>query len=363
MSVTTHPLKFNPINQANAMNPLFVSQHMPQRSPHPKRSTQKNTAIAEKPIEQPMAAISSSSFDAAENIKKPQRPLTAYHIYFQIEREFIIQSACPPGHVNADPNKSCLRDVPRRYRSISLLPDWFAGPGKRQKRKHRKSHGMIGFLELSRVISRRWATLDTSDPETKRFVTRIATRELEEYKLEVKEYKELLTSAAAAFAPVAPIAVPSSITPAVEKQPSPAVPACATMISPTASPRPHDDDYFAAASFCGSCDYMNDEIDYSICNVSNNGYYMPSPCLIDSATFILPDELSIYDPLFELEDDQYVFTQSSISSSLVQSAITGMTRCISPVSSFSSSDMNIMNVDNINVGDDDFLQPVLMREK
>ncbi len=83
---------------------------------------------------------------------------------------------------------------------------------------------------------------------------------------------------------------------------------------------------------------------------------MPSPGPIDSATFIYPDELSIYDPLFELEVDQYVFTQSSISSSLVQSVITGMKRCVSPVSSSSSTDMNIMNVDYINVGDYDFLQ-------
>ncbi len=83
---------------------------------------------------------------------------------------------------------------------------------------------------------------------------------------------------------------------------------------------------------------------------------MPSPGLIDSATFIHPDDLSNYDPLFELEDGQYVFTQSSISSSLVQSVITGMKRCVSPVLSSSPSDMNIMNVDNINVGDDDFLQ-------
>jgi hypothetical protein len=187
------------------------------------------------------------------------------------------------------------------------------------------------------------------DPETKWFVTRIATRELEEYKLAVKEYKD-------ASAPVAPNSVPFSTTPVVQKQPPPAVRACATMVSPTASPRPHDDDYFAAASFCGSCDDMSDEIDYSICTVSNNGHFMPSPGLIDSATFIHPDDLSNYDPLFELEDGQYVFTQSSISSSLVQSVITGMKRCVSPVLSSSPSDMNIMNVDNINVGDDDFLQ-------
>jgi hypothetical protein len=36
--------------------------------------------------------------------------------------------------------------------------------------------------------------LDTTDRETKAFVTAIAARELEEYKLEVKEYKKLLAA-------------------------------------------------------------------------------------------------------------------------------------------------------------------------
>jgi hypothetical protein len=335
------------------MNPLVVSQYMPQRSLHPKKSSHMKTASAAaayKPIPPTPDVSRSSCFDATEIMRKPMRPLTAYHIFFQIEREFIIQTASP-GHVDTDANKSFLRDVPRRYRSIRLLPDWFAGPGKRQKRKHRKSHGMIGFLELSRVISKRWATLDTSDPETKRFVTRIATRELEEYKLEMKKYKE--TSADATSSPVMAIAVPFSSTPSVKKQPSPVVRACATMISPSASPRPHHDDYF---SFCDSCDDINDEIDYSICTVSNNGHYIPSLSPIDSATFIHPGDLSIWDPLFELEDNQYVFARSLISSCLVQSLITSMKRCVSPVSSSLSSDMDIMDVDNINVDDDDFLQ-------
>ncbi|KAL3823772.1 hypothetical protein ACHAXA_011559 [Cyclostephanos tholiformis] len=316
------------------MDPCINYQHMPQRILDPKKSSQQKTLVPD--------ISRSSSFDAMENgrpltaFRKPMRPLTAYHIYFQIEREFIIQTTSPEIG-STDPNKTFLRDVPRRYRSIRLLPDWYAGPGKRQKRKHRKSHGMIGFLELSRVISKRWATLDTSDPETKRFVTRIAMRELEEYKLEMKVYKEL-----AASAPSAVIAVPSAFTATIQKQPMPGAWPCATMVSPTASPRP--DGYFH--------DDIDDEIDYSICSVSNNGHYIPSPCQIDSTKFIHPDELSMYDPLFELEDGQYVFAQSPISNSLVN-----MRRCVSPVSSSSSSDVDFLNVDHhMNVGDDDFLE-------
>ena len=143
-------------------------------------------------------------------VKKPLRPLSSFHLFSQIEREYIIQttssSSSTTNGIGADdvnnnttptaddPNKSYLPYVPRRYRDIKLSADWYAGPGKRRKRKHRRTHGKIGFQELSRIISARWANLDTTDRETKAFVTAIAARELEEYKLEVKEYKKLLAA-------------------------------------------------------------------------------------------------------------------------------------------------------------------------
>ena len=288
------------------MDPCTDSHHLPQRTLQSKKYSQHKTLVTD--------ILPSAVVDAVENVTKPLRPLTAYHIYFQIEREFIIQTNTSPGNISIDPNKSFLRDVPRRYRSIRLLSDWYAGPGKRQKRKHRKSHGMIGFLELSRVISKRWATLETTDPETKRYVTRIAKRELEEYKLEMKHYKELTSADAAAAA--------------VKTQPSQADWARTTTVSPVASPRP--DDYV--------CDDIDDGIDYSICTVSSNGHYFPSPCLIDPVTFIDPDELSICDPLFELEDGQISLTKYPFSNSL------GCMRCVSPVLSSSSSDLDFLNV-------------------
>jgi len=124
--------------------------------------------------------------------KKPIRPLTAYHIFFQIEREYIIQTM--DGDIadqSTMDNKVHLDDVPQRYKNIRLLPDWYAGPGKRQKRKHRKQHGKIGFLELSRIVSTRWAELEQVDPETKSFVQKIAKVEIDQYYKEMKEYKEL----------------------------------------------------------------------------------------------------------------------------------------------------------------------------
>jgi len=130
------------------------------------------------------------------------RPLTAYHIYFQIEREFIIQTLSGE---DADKSifegKNCLNNVPKRYINTKLSPDWYLGPGKRAKRKHRKQHGKIGFLELSRVISTRWAKLEETDPDIKQFVSKLAKQELEVYQREVEEYKELTKDIAPSAAP------------------------------------------------------------------------------------------------------------------------------------------------------------------
>jgi len=88
-------------------------------------------------------------------------------------------------------NKVYLNDVPQRYRNIKLLPNWYAGPGKRQKRKHRKQHGQIGFLELSHLISSTWAKVEDIDPEVKVFVQKVAQDQIEEYYREMEEYKLL----------------------------------------------------------------------------------------------------------------------------------------------------------------------------
>lgn len=156
--------------------------------------------------------------------------------------------------------------------------------------------------------------------ETKQYVTKIAKRELEEYKAEMKEYKLLTGTVGSAYAPamVSPLK-PKKIVVVkkVKKQtkhtllsPSTAIAANPrlAMVSPSSSPRPHDDidnyDTFTTA-ICGMCNDVvtKEEIDYSICTVTNNGNYMPSSTIstmngpvVDSAAF---------DPLFEL--DNYFF--------------------------------------------------------
>ncbi|KAL7545898.1 hypothetical protein ACHAWF_009250 [Thalassiosira exigua] len=290
---------------------------------------------------------------SCSTIPKPLRPLTAYHIFFQIEREYIIQTAAgPDADKSIHDNKSYLPGVPRRYRCTKLLLDWYAGPGKRQKRKHRKSHGKIGFLELSRVISKRWATLEVTDPETKRFVTRIAARELAQYKVEMKEYKDL--TANVTTAPVSP-AVSASVAPpstgqTISPSSSPPASPIRSVFSSCELPMPalsmgehyasissgeeeEEVDYsIGSIGSIGNCmpspSMLEEEaVDYSICSVSSNGHYIPSPGPIrsDMSNLILPDG-SICDPLFELDDKP---SQKQVPNN----------RCVSPASTEMDTDI------------------------
>lgn len=128
---------------------------------------------------------------------KPLRPLTAYQMFLQLEKEFIIQTMAggedTTDKSNTHDDKVYLDYVPERYQQIKLSPEWYFGPGKRRKkRKHRKQHGKVGFLELSRMIASRWSKLDETNPEVKSFVQKIADQELAEYRREMKVYNRYI---------------------------------------------------------------------------------------------------------------------------------------------------------------------------
>jgi hypothetical protein len=145
----------------------------------------------------PVSASTATTVSPDKDVTKPKRPLTAYHIFLAIEREFIIQSI--PGEnadKSADDDKVYLDYVPERYRQTKLSPDWYFGPGKRKRRKHRKQHGKIGFKELTTIISKRWAKLDKTNPDIKRFVQKLAKQGMEDYRREMEEYEKHTASVA-----------------------------------------------------------------------------------------------------------------------------------------------------------------------
>jgi hypothetical protein len=135
-----------------------------------------------------------SPSDNSPSISKPVRPLTAYHLFFQLERELIMQTTpkASSNDGNAHENYSDHRqygyeidpEMPTRYKFIFLSPFWYmSASGKRMKtyesegkRRHKRRSGKISFLELSSLVSTRWATLQQTCPEIKVFVQKIAKR-------------------------------------------------------------------------------------------------------------------------------------------------------------------------------------------
>ena len=138
-------------------------------------------------------------------LKKPSRPLTAFHIFSQLEKEFIKQR--PGGDceevVNlTDDTQTINSSFPQRYQGLDIPHDWCESPGKRRKRKHRKtskSSRRIDFVKMSRMIAARWAELSKVDMETKLFCQKVAEQKLVEYCEDLKNYKAALEARASAF--------------------------------------------------------------------------------------------------------------------------------------------------------------------
>ena len=100
-------------------------------------------------------------------LEKPKRPLTAYNLFFQEERQAL----------------------------LAELPVRTAG-------KPRKGHGKIGFQDMAHVISGRWRQVD---PQRLAYLKQVAAADKARYKKEMKAYKAAMKNAEAA----APAAVPS----------------------------------------------------------------------------------------------------------------------------------------------------------
>lgn len=98
---------------------------------------------------------------------KPKRPLSAYNLFFQSEREKIILDLAPELLNNGGGNGA-------------------ANPPKR-RRRHRKSHGKIGFAALARNIAQKWKNLDD---EAKSPFEAEAEKEKVRYKKELDVWKK-----------------------------------------------------------------------------------------------------------------------------------------------------------------------------
>jgi hypothetical protein len=80
----------------------------------------------------------------------PKRPLSAYNIFFRKERQVLLGEDLASAHVITD----------------------------QSRRKHRKTHGKIGFAEMAKLVGQRWKKLDTT---TKQGFEEQANREKARY--------------------------------------------------------------------------------------------------------------------------------------------------------------------------------------
>jgi hypothetical protein len=126
---------------------------------------------------------------------KPCRPYTEYNLFFQLEREYIIQAELgfQPDYECADVfDPSDLSNyqgppLPSKYRGLTYLKDWhLPGKEKRRKRRHRKTHGKIGFRQLSLRIAEAWKHVDE---ETLKFCIDLRNIGLIQHKNQVAAYK------------------------------------------------------------------------------------------------------------------------------------------------------------------------------
>lgn len=111
----------------------------------------------------------SSCVPSCNNTKLPLLPISPYNFFFKDERERILNNTSEEEH----------HDWSETKQHELLNHHW--GRDRSQKRRHRKTHGRIGFKELSQLIASRWQALAE---DQKDFYRQVALKDLERHHCE-----------------------------------------------------------------------------------------------------------------------------------------------------------------------------------
>jgi hypothetical protein len=105
----------------------------------------------------------------------PRRPLSAYNIFFLVERERLLSEGGQVGFRYDD--ELVEKAVKANLKEAKT----------RKKRSHRKSHGKIAFKDLATAVSERWKVLS---PATKAVFEKYATNERKKYKQKMEVWQK-----------------------------------------------------------------------------------------------------------------------------------------------------------------------------
>jgi hypothetical protein len=98
-------------------------------------------------------------------LQPPRKPLNAYNFFFQDQRANLLGS--------------------------KIIEEEHDDPRERRKRRHRKSHGKIGFTQLAKHVGESWKTLDA---ETRKSYDVKFQQDKKRYAAELAEYEEQLSN-------------------------------------------------------------------------------------------------------------------------------------------------------------------------